>query len=157
DEGCLGEVHPGGEPLHLLGGPPAAVQDDSHRVPAVRLGREDIDVLDRPAHGVTVGQEIRLRRPPASITVFRPSRPDRAATHGPSDYAPPCPPSPEELTVPVTPPPSTPEGPDPTLAAEQAYLRRAREHLNRMRQHTLSLTAQAGDAVSQAYLEAALY
>ncbi len=59
--------------------------------------------------------------------------------------------------MPVTPPPSTPEGPDPTLAAEQAYLRRAREHLNRMRQHTLSLTAQAGDAVSQAYLEAALY
>ncbi|HEU4541109.1 MAG TPA: AAA family ATPase [Jiangellaceae bacterium] len=47
--------------------------------------------------------------------------------------------------------------PDPTLAAEREYLRRARHDLRRMREHTMSLTAQAGDAVSQAYLELALY
>jgi DNA helicase IV len=47
--------------------------------------------------------------------------------------------------------------PDPALTAEREYLRRARDHLRRMREHTRSLTAQAGDAVSQAYLEAALY
>jgi hypothetical protein len=47
--------------------------------------------------------------------------------------------------------------PDHTLAAERTYLRRARDHLGRMREHTMSLTAQAGDAVSQAYLEAALH
>lgn len=47
--------------------------------------------------------------------------------------------------------------PDGILAAERDYLRRARENLRRMREHTMSLTAQAGDAVSQAYLAAALY
>jgi DNA helicase IV len=51
--------------------------------------------------------------------------------------------------------PST--APDPTLVAERDYLRDARDYLRRMREHTLSLNAQAGDAVSQAYLEAALY
>ena len=53
--------------------------------------------------------------------------------------------------------PNTPtDDPKAILVAEQDYLRRARAHLTRMREHTLSLTAQAGDAVSQAYLEAAL-
>lgn len=47
--------------------------------------------------------------------------------------------------------------PGATLAAERNYLRQARAHLRRMREHTLSLTAQAGDPVSQAYLEAALH
>ena len=47
--------------------------------------------------------------------------------------------------------------PDPALAAERDYLRRARDDLRRMREHTMSLTAQAGDAVSQAYLELALH
>jgi DNA helicase IV len=47
--------------------------------------------------------------------------------------------------------------PDPTLASEREYLRRARHDLRRMREHTMSLTAQAGDAVSKAYLELALY
>ena len=47
--------------------------------------------------------------------------------------------------------------PDPALTAEREYLRRARDDLRRMREHTRSLTAQAGDAVSQAYLELALY
>ena len=47
--------------------------------------------------------------------------------------------------------------PDPALTAESEYLRRARDDLRRMREHTMSLTAQAGDAVSQAYLELALH
>ncbi|HEX6338399.1 MAG TPA: AAA family ATPase [Jiangellaceae bacterium] len=47
--------------------------------------------------------------------------------------------------------------PDPALTAEREYLRRARDDLRRMREHTMSLTAQAGDAVSQAYLELALH
>ena len=47
--------------------------------------------------------------------------------------------------------------PDPGLTAEREYLRQARDDLRRMREHTMSLTAQAGDAVSQAYLELALY
>ena len=47
--------------------------------------------------------------------------------------------------------------PDPALSAEREYLRQARDDLRRMREHTMSLTAQAGDAVSQAYLELALY
>lgn len=49
----------------------------------------------------------------------------------------------------------TPDG-DATLAAERDYLRRARDDLRRMREHTLSLTAQGGDAVSEGYLQAAL-
>jgi DNA helicase IV len=47
--------------------------------------------------------------------------------------------------------------PDPALSAEREYLRQARDDLRRMHEHTMSLTAQAGDAVSQAYLELALY
>lgn len=47
--------------------------------------------------------------------------------------------------------------PDPALAAEREYLRQARDDLRRMREHTMSLAAQAGDAVSQAYLELALH
>jgi DNA helicase IV len=47
--------------------------------------------------------------------------------------------------------------PDPGLTAEREYLRQARDDLRRMREHTMSLTAQAGDAVSQAYLELALH
>jgi DNA helicase IV len=47
--------------------------------------------------------------------------------------------------------------PDPALAAEREHLRQARDDLRRMREHTMSLTAQAGDAVSQAYLELALH
>jgi len=47
--------------------------------------------------------------------------------------------------------------PDPALSAEREYLLQARDDLRRMREHTMSLTAQAGDAVSQAYLELALY
>lgn len=46
---------------------------------------------------------------------------------------------------------------DPALTAEREYLRQARDDLRRMREHTMSLTAQAGDAVSQAYLELALH
>ncbi|HJU98651.1 MAG TPA: AAA family ATPase [Jiangellaceae bacterium] len=49
----------------------------------------------------------------------------------------------------------TPDG-DAALAAERDYLRRARDDLRRMREHTLSLTAQGGDAVSEGYLQAAL-
>lgn len=49
----------------------------------------------------------------------------------------------------------TPE--DPVLTKEREYLRATRDDLLRMREHTLSLTAQAGDAVSEAYLQAALY
>ncbi|MGH8823441.1 MAG: HelD family protein [Jiangellaceae bacterium] len=45
---------------------------------------------------------------------------------------------------------------DPALAAERDYLRSAREDLRRMREHTVSLTAQGGDAVSEGYLQAAL-
>ena len=47
--------------------------------------------------------------------------------------------------------------PDRALTAEREYLRRARDDLRRMREHTMSLTAQAGNAVSQAYLELALH
>ena len=43
------------------------------------------------------------------------------------------------------------------LAAEQDHLRRSRADLRAMRERTLSLTAQAGDAVSEAYLQASLY
>jgi DNA helicase IV len=46
---------------------------------------------------------------------------------------------------------------DPALTAEREYLRQARDDLRRMREHTMSLNAQAGDAVSQAYLELALH
>jgi hypothetical protein len=45
---------------------------------------------------------------------------------------------------------------DAALAAERAYLRRAHDDLRRMRRHTLSLTAQGGDAVSEGYLQVAL-
>ena len=45
---------------------------------------------------------------------------------------------------------------DAALAAERDYLRRARDDLRRMREHTLSLTAQGGDPVSEGYLQAAL-
>lgn len=46
---------------------------------------------------------------------------------------------------------------DAALEAERVYLRNAREDLRRMREHTLSLDAQAGDALSQEFLKAALY
>lgn len=39
---------------------------------------------------------------------------------------------------------------DPALMAERDFLRRARDDLRRMRDHTLSLTAQGGDPVSRA-------
>ena len=45
---------------------------------------------------------------------------------------------------------------DAALTAERDYLRRARDDLRRMREHTLSLTAQGGDPVSEGYLQAAL-
>ncbi len=45
---------------------------------------------------------------------------------------------------------------DPALAAEQAHLARARTELTRMRDRTLSLTVQGGDAVSAEYLAASL-
>jgi hypothetical protein len=45
---------------------------------------------------------------------------------------------------------------DAALTAERDYLRRARDDLRRMREHTLSLTAQGGDAVSEGYLQSAL-
>ncbi|HSI94223.1 MAG TPA: AAA family ATPase, partial [Jiangellaceae bacterium] len=57
----------------------------------------------------------------------------------------------------MPPPPHPGPTADPALVAERDYLRRARDHLRRMREHTRSLTARAGDPVSQAYLEAALY
>jgi DNA helicase IV len=60
---------------------------------------------------------------------------------------------PTEPTAPAEPPATA----EPTLAAERAYLRHARDDLRRMREHTQSLTAQSSDAVSQAYLELALY
>ncbi|WP_166347133.1 HelD family protein [Phytoactinopolyspora limicola] len=44
-----------------------------------------------------------------------------------------------------------------TLAAESHYLKRAREHLRAMRDRTLSLNAQGGDAVSTEYLKASLH
>ncbi len=43
------------------------------------------------------------------------------------------------------------------LAAEQEYLRRAREQLARMRERTLSLEVQGGDRVSTEFLAATLY
>ncbi|MBO0828903.1 MAG: AAA family ATPase [Streptosporangiales bacterium] len=46
---------------------------------------------------------------------------------------------------------------DDDLRQEQRYLATARDCLARMRAHVLSLHADAGDAVSQAYLDAALY
>lgn len=46
---------------------------------------------------------------------------------------------------------------DPTLEAERRYLGQARDDLRRMREHTLSLTAQGGDAVSEEYLKATLH
>lgn len=46
---------------------------------------------------------------------------------------------------------------DDDLTTEQRYLATARDCLARMRAHVLSLKADAGDAVSQAYLDAALY
>jgi len=60
--------------------------------------------------------------------------------------------------VPVTsndlsPQPST----DTVLDSERRHLRQARADLAAMRQRTLSLTVQGGDAVSEAYLHASLY
>jgi hypothetical protein len=46
---------------------------------------------------------------------------------------------------------------DPVLAAETAYLARARADLATMRERTLALQAVGGDAVSAAYLEATLH
>ena len=46
---------------------------------------------------------------------------------------------------------------EPTLAAEQQYLARARSDLARMRARTLSLQAQGGDPVSNEYVAAALW
>ena len=46
---------------------------------------------------------------------------------------------------------------DTVLEAEQDYLLQARGHLARMRERTLSLTVQGGDAVSAEYLAATLY
>jgi hypothetical protein len=43
------------------------------------------------------------------------------------------------------------------MTAERAYLAQARKDLRRMREHTLSLKAQGGDRVSEAYLQAAQY
>ncbi|WP_298889562.1 AAA family ATPase [uncultured Serinicoccus sp.] len=50
--------------------------------------------------------------------------------------------------VPRTPTSSTPTDPRAELAAEQAHLARARTELARMREHTLSLTADGGDAIA---------
>jgi DNA helicase IV len=47
--------------------------------------------------------------------------------------------------------------PDPTLAAERAYLAAARADLLAMREATLALDAHGGDAVSEAYLAASLH
>jgi DNA helicase IV len=47
--------------------------------------------------------------------------------------------------------------PDPTLAAERAYLSAARADLLAMRDATLALDARGGDAVSEAYLAASLH
>ncbi|WP_240760138.1 HelD family protein [Phytoactinopolyspora endophytica] len=47
--------------------------------------------------------------------------------------------------------------PDDALSAEREYMRRAREDLRRMRDHTLSLKAQGGDHVSTEYLKASLH
>jgi DNA helicase IV len=47
--------------------------------------------------------------------------------------------------------------PDPTLAAERAYLAAARADLLAMRDATLALDARGGDAVSEAYLAASLH
>jgi DNA helicase IV len=47
--------------------------------------------------------------------------------------------------------------PDPTLAAERAYLAAARADLLAMRDATLALDAHGGDAVSEAYLAASLH
>jgi DNA helicase IV len=47
--------------------------------------------------------------------------------------------------------------PDPTLAAERAYLAAARADLAAMRAATLALDAHGGDAVSEAYLAASLH
>ncbi|MGH8776539.1 MAG: HelD family protein [Jiangellaceae bacterium] len=46
---------------------------------------------------------------------------------------------------------------DSVLASERAHLTQARDDLRRMREHTLSLTAQGGDPASEAYLQAALH
>jgi hypothetical protein len=50
-----------------------------------------------------------------------------------------------------------PAPPDPTLAAERAYLATARADLRAMRDATLALDARGGDAVSEAYLAASLH
>lgn len=57
------------------------------------------------------------------------------------------PPDPDD-PAPHSPGPRADPHPDPELAREQAYLSRAREELARMRQHTLSLQAQAGDTIA---------
>jgi hypothetical protein len=47
-EGRLGQVGPAREGLHLLGRQPFGVDDDRHRVAALRLWREDVDLLETP-------------------------------------------------------------------------------------------------------------
>jgi len=50
-----------------------------------------------------------------------------------------------------------PEAPDQVLTAERAHLDRSREYLRLMREQVLSLSALAGDPVSQQYLKRDLY
>ncbi|WP_151526529.1 HelD family protein [Serinicoccus kebangsaanensis] len=50
--------------------------------------------------------------------------------------------------MPAPPAPSHPPDPTAELTAEQAHLARARTELTRMREHTLSLTADGGDAIA---------
>jgi hypothetical protein len=50
-----------------------------------------------------------------------------------------------------------PDEPDPVLTAEQGYLERARDQLDRMRRRTLALQAHGGNAVSTEYLALALW
>jgi DNA helicase IV len=56
-----------------------------------------------------------------------------------------------------TPTPAIPTPTDPALAAEQAYLDRARADLGAMREATLALDVRGGDAVSEAYLASSLH
>jgi len=54
-------------------------------------------------------------------------------------------------------PSTAPAGGDDTLAAEQAYLARAREHLAAMRNRTAALEVQGGDRLSSEFLAATLW
>ena len=55
--GRLGQVRPGREPLHRLIVDPAGVVDHGHRVAAMRLGREDIDLREAPSHDRSLPRE----------------------------------------------------------------------------------------------------